>query len=240
LENDICSLYSQLMEEIKIVQKLEEERQIFLRGVTHELKTPIMIMGVTIESILAGIDGYQDSQVAMQDCYQTLQAMSNLVNEILDIAKIESVKDISTNTVNNIVEETLISYQPLLQDKQIQVDLQMQDKMELTIPYNHLQKVVSNIISNALKYTPNNGEFKILINKTSAHFINTMYEDAKVDMDKVFKAFVTYDTKQTDLHKSHGLGLYIITAILEQYNIEYHSWIDEEQQFHIEIGQKSR
>lgn len=234
LENDISSLYKQLMDEIQVVQKLEEERQLFLRGVTHELKTPIMTMGVTIEGIIAGIEGYHDVNKSISECYQELQSMSNLVNEILEIARIETVKDVGSVSIKEIVDETLMSYQYLIADKSIILNTDIDSDITITIPKNHLRKVVSNIVSNVIKYTPENGIFTIVIEDNTLCFINDMYADAIIDTNKIFDAFITYNDNTEKLQKSHGLGMYIIDSILKQYNISYVCYV-ENQQFHLHI-----
>ncbi|MFV0394988.1 MAG: sensor histidine kinase [Coprobacillaceae bacterium] len=234
LENDIISLYKQLCNEIQIVQKLEEERQVFLRGVTHELKTPIMTMGVTIEGILDGVEEYQDQREMLYECYQSLHAMSSLVNEILDIAKIESVKDIGITSASKILREIQETYQYLLEDKEIMIEENIKQDFNITIPQNHLRKILSNIFSNVIKYTPANGKLYIEINSESLYFRNDMYKGVNVDINRALEAFVTYNDKETSLQKSHGLGLYIIVSILQQYNIQYMCWI-ENQQFHLRI-----
>jgi len=234
LENDISGMYEQLINEIQVVKKLEEERQLFLRGVTHELKTPIMTMGVTLEGILAGVDGYRDIQVSLAECHQELQAMTNLVNEILDIAKIETVKDIGSVSIKEVVLETLTRYQLLIVDKSIRVSKALTEELQMTIPKNHARKIISNLVNNAIKYTPPNGQLTITIQKHKLCLINDMYEDANVEMNKIFNAFVTYHHDQDQFQKSHGLELYIIASILKQYNIAYSCFI-EKQQFHFYI-----
>ena len=234
LENDISSLYQQLIEEIQVVEKLEEERQLFLRGVTHELKTPIMTMGVTIEGILAGVEGYHNVNASIRECYQELQSMSNLVNEILEIAKIETVKDVGSVSIQEIVNETLTRYQYVIADKSIILFTNVDCDIAITIPKNHLRKIVSNIVSNVIKYTPEHGAFTIVIEDNTLCFINDMYPNAVIDTNKIFDAFITYNDNQEKLQKSHGLGLYIIASILNQYHIAYDCYV-ENQQFHLHI-----
>lgn len=235
LENDVNSLYSQLLEEITIVNKFEEERQLFLRGITHELKTPIMAMGVTIEGILAGVDGYDNYEDALSDCYQELQSMSNLVNEILDLAKIQSVKDVGTINVSEAIDKILEGYQFSFIDKHISVNKNQMSEIQLTIPENHFNKVLSNIISNVTKYTPEHGQFDIDIDDKHLRFINTIQANTNIKVDKIFDAFVTSDNlDEKELYKSHGLGLYITSSILKQYHINYKCWA-EDNCFYFEI-----
>ena len=228
LENDINSLYTQLLDEIVIVNKFEEERQLFLRGITHELKTPIMAMGVTIEGILAKVDGYDNYELALQECYQQLQAMSNLVNEILELAKIQAIKDVGCIHVGVAIDQVLEMYQYSFVDKDIRVIKRYYGDGTFMIPQNHFDKVLSNLISNVAKYTPRKGEFIIEVNDNNVCFMNTIYKDAKIDVDKIFEAFVSSNVSNKDnFHKSHGLGLYICASILDQYSINYHCCIED-------------
>lgn len=236
LENDVNSLYSQLLEEITIVNKFEEERQLFLRGITHELKTPIMAMGVTIEGILAGVDGYDNYEDALSDCYQELQSMSNLVNEILDLAKIQSVKDVGTIEVSKAIDNVMEAYQFSFIDKHIHISRKQEGELYITIPENHFNKILSNIISNVTKYTPEYGKFSIEMSDKQLRFTNTVQSGTDINVDKIFDAFTTSDDEgDRELYKSHGLGLYITSSILKQYHINYQCWVENDQ-FYFEIN----
>ncbi len=234
LENEIISLHKQLCNEIQVVKKFEEERQLFLRGITHELKTPIMIMGVNIESILNLSQKSPHQQELLQECYVSLQAMSSLVNEILDIAKIEHIKDLKENQVSLAIEDLLETYHCLFEDRKISIDMQQNDNYFIKLPHHHLTKIISNIFSNVVKYAPTQSTFHIMMTETSIHFKNTMMDNATVNIDQALKAFTTFDDKEVSFQKSHGLGLYIISSILNQYQIPYHCWI-EDNTFNFEI-----
>lgn len=220
LENDVISLYGKLCQEMEVVKRLEEERQLFLRGVTHELKTPIMTMGVTIKSILDGVSDANDQEELLEECYQSLSEMSSLVNEILDIAKTESVKDIRICSVNDVVKNMVEAYSYLIEDNSITIDYLNDEEMKLQISNNHLSKIISNILGNAIKYSPENGIINIDVKEDSICISNTM-NNSDIDINNITKAFVTNDTSNSGLQKSHGLGLYIVTSLLIQYDIEY-------------------
>lgn len=138
LENDINHLYSQLIDELEIVHNLEEERQPFLRGSTHELKTPIMVMGVTIKGVLSGIEGYENKEEALRTCYKELQVMSDLVNEILDLTKIESVTDVSEVIIGEVIEDVIEMYQFSFEHQNIELIKDIDMNQVLKIPRNHL------------------------------------------------------------------------------------------------------
>lgn len=228
LENDINKLYTQLLSEIKIVSKFEEERQLFLRGVTHELKTPIMTMGVTLEGILAGVEGYENYQDSLAECYQELQSMAELVNEILDLAKIQSIKDVGSVDVSTSLKRILGAYQYSFIEKNIQVIEAVDGEMKLNISENHFDKVLSNLISNVTKYSPSNEALYIELTPASVRISNKIHKNAAIDVNKIFDAFVTTSKgSSTEIYKSHGLGLYIVSSILAQYHIEYRCWINE-------------
>lgn len=232
LENEIVSLYKQLCDEVLIVQKLEEERQSFLRGVTHELKTPIMIMTVNIESLLENNDSNKEM---LYECYHSLKVMSSLVSEILDVAKIETVKDIDIVSTEDVLDDVLETYQCLLEDKNISLNKVIFEDYLIRLPINHLSKIISNILSNVIKYATSNSMLYIEITDEYIHFINEMDNGSSIDIDRIMEAFVTFNDTEVFLQKSHGLGLYIISSILKQYDIVYSCWV-ENNEFHLRIG----
>ena len=98
LENNIHAMYqnlqltmAQLSTEVTTVKRLEKDRQVFMRGATHELKTPIMAMTTMLEGMISQVEGFENHEEYLHKCYARLQSMSRLVNKMLEVSKIESV-----------------------------------------------------------------------------------------------------------------------------------------------------
>lgn len=238
LENNLDEMYAELLttldklnQEMLVVKRLETDRQVFMRGATHELKTPIMAMSTMLEGMITGVQGYENHADYLNACYQRLQSMTKLVNEMLEVSRLESVKSTGETDLNEVTQEVIEIYQYMLEDKELQLTLSLDGHAQIAIPKKNLQKVLSNLIGNAVKYTPEKGTLRVSSTGTSWLIENQMETDNQVDEQKIFEPFVSYDQSQgNSFENGHGLGLYIVDAILKQYGYTYSCEIDAEKQ----------
>ncbi|MGX7417590.1 sensor histidine kinase [Carnobacterium gallinarum] len=237
---DLQSALQQLNQEVQVVKRLEKDRQLFMRGATHELKTPIMAMSTMLEGMLENVEGYENRDQYLKACYGRLQSMGKLVNEMLEVSRIEGIIYQGKTNLKIATEEVIDIYRYMLEDKAIDLLLSELFVTEIEIPKRNLQKVLSNLIGNAVKYTPEQGSIRIYSNQEIWSITNTMKEGSIKDASKIFEPFVSYEEQsENEFDQSHGLGLYIVDAILTQYGIVYDYSIDGEKntfEFKLELG----
>ncbi len=235
LENNLYLMYQKLQdtmieldEEVVYTKKLEEDKQLFMRGATHELKTPIMAASVMLEGMMEKVGEYEDTDVYLRKCYQTLQSMSVLVNEILEVSKIEHVQFTGKTEVTPIIEATLEMYQPEIQDKELHIRTFLKSKKDIKMSEKSFRKVISNLIGNAVKYSDSQGEIAIHVTENKVIVQNQISENTEIRVETLFEPF------KSGVHDEeiagHGLGLYIVSSLLDRYNIEYNCYIEEKQQ----------
>lgn len=231
LENSVHHMYQELQftlqklnQEMDTVKRLEEDRQVFMRGATHELKTPIMAMTTMLEGMMAQVEGYEDREHYLQACYTRLQSMSRLVNEMLEVSRIESVMFSGEMELKKATEEVIEIYAYMLADKEIELETGHLTSGLVHIPKRNLQKVLSNLVGNAVKYTPNQGKIVVISNNQEWQIRNQVKDSQRLKETKIFAPFVSFETEcNNEFEKSHGLGLYIVDTILTQYGYHY-SW----------------
>ncbi|MBP1043083.1 HAMP domain-containing histidine kinase [Vagococcus sp. BWB3-3] len=231
LENSVHHMYQELQftlqklnQEMSTVKRLEEDRQVFMRGATHELKTPIMAMTTMLEGMMAQVEGYEDHDHYLQACYTRLQSMSRLVNEMLEVSRIESVMFSGQMELKKATEEVIEIYSYMLEDKEIQLETRHLTSGLVHIPKRNLQKVLSNLVGNAVKYTPTQGKLVIVSNDQEWQIRNQVKNVQQLKEANIFAPFVSFETEcNSEFEKSHGLGLYIVDTILTQYGYHY-SW----------------
>ena len=236
LENNIHAMYqnlqltmSQLNTEVTTVKRLEKDRQVFMRGATHELKTPIMAMTTMLEGMISQVEGFENHEEYLHKCYARLQSMSRLVNEMLEVSKIESVIYTGETDLAQGTAEVLEVYEYMIQDKDLVLTLSEIPCSKINIPSGNLKKILSNLIGNAVKYTPAAGQIMIKGNHEEWEIRNQMSPEVNLNQKDIFAPFVTI-ASQTDseFEKSHGLGLYLVATILKQYDYQYDYQIDED------------
>ena len=235
LKNNVYSMYQelqetleQLSEEMEVVKRLEEDRQLFMRGATHELKTPIMAMMTTLRGLMEGVEGYENQEHHLTICYGRLQSMSRLVNEMLEISRLESVVFAGETNINQVSMAILDVYDYMIQDKELKIAAEFKEPLKLKIPERNLQKIVSNLIGNSVKYSPPKSTVTILSSKNSWEIRNKIKYTENLNFEAIFDPFISYEQEDESAEMSHGLGLYVVSAILKQYGYTYDCFLDNQ------------
>lgn len=201
--------------ELNHTQKLEQERQIFMKGITHELKTPIMAMGLLLEGMLSDLPEYENKEIYLQKCYKELQRMSKLVTEVLEISKIESFYQQGKCNVKKSLEEVINDKQVLIDERKITIIYKLDTNLEINLSEKLMLKVFSNLLGNSISYSPYGSEILIKEQEKSIVIINEIDKDEKINIEEIFQPFYTKGSEE-----GHGLGLYIVKNILESSGYE--------------------
>jgi len=193
----------------------------FMATMSHELRTPLnSILGFS-EVLLSG-DGLNDKQHRWVGNIQTSgERLLNLINDILDLAKIEAGKmevRLENFPIGDVCEGQLNMFRPLAQKKNIdmrsQVDAEIpllrQDPLKLT-------QILSNLLSNAIKFTPEGGRVLLKAEADKHQVVLTVIDTgvgiAPEDQELVFERFRQAGNPMTREHAGTGLGLSIVREL---------------------------
>lgn len=214
------------------LQLLEQEKQAFLRHMSHELKTPLTTLREGTDLLaeeLAGplTDDQKEIITLMQENSISLQS---LIEQLLDYNRLQHAgeHDLQTQPILPIIKESLASHQLLLKQKQIQVTLPKQDCPWL-IDKELLQRTLSNLISNASVYGSEKGLLKISLtvqgSSLKIEIGNTGPEIPDTDLSQLFDPFFQGVNKRQGSVKGSGIGLSIARESIKAMggNLELHS-----------------
>ena len=191
----------------------------FLAGMSHELRTPLnAIIGFTgtlLMKLPGPLTGEQQRQLQIVD--SSARHLLSLINDILDLAKVESGKT-SVNpeplSVQEVVRDVAESLQAMAHEKRLQFDVEMPTETVLAVSDRRaLHQILLNLVNNAIKYTeagtvrivldaPHNGRIAIAVRDTG---IGIRPEDRA----RLFQAFEQLDTSSTRRFQGAGLGLHL-------------------------------
>ena len=216
---ELESANHQLEMDVEHFQRLETERRHFFAAVSHELKTPLTILKGQIENMMLGYGDYQNHEKYLPETMKTVEDIETLVREILSITKMESmnIKDTLhevslSDTIDNAVKTLL----PLAQDKDIQIRQNMGADRSLLVNPALWSKALSNIIGNAVRYSPGGAEVSILLRDENVLVIeNTGVSIPEDDLPHLFTPFYRSDKSRNRTTGGSGLGLYIVKTILD-------------------------
>lgn len=217
-------------------------RQEFFSNVSHELKTPITSIRGYSELLEAGVINDEGAKKkALDKIHDEVDNMSNLINDILMISRLEN-KDID-------VIKHPVHLIPLIDDivDTMQVEI---DKRNLTVIKNiedityisnhqHMYQLLSNLITNAIKYNVENGSITIEAHQSETNIIIVVSDTgrgiSKIDQGRVFERFFRCDQGRDKETGGTGLGLAIVKHIVQYYhgNIQLSSKLNEGTTFKI-------
>ncbi|MCU6755328.1 Heme sensor protein hssS [uncultured Eubacterium sp.] len=223
LKQQINDLYDALLRTIddlefknKEILKLEKLKYDFFKGASHELKTPLASLKIILENMKYNIGKYKDRDLYINDCIDIVDSLTKNISQIISVYSIENLKnDEELLNINYILEDVLEKYEVLASQKDIRINNYISDE-EIYIGKTALKIVLSNLISNAVKYTDVRGVINIGADKGWLYIENSYKNDKILDIDKLFE--VEFDLNKEN---SNGLGLYIVSNLLNNYKIEY-------------------
>ncbi len=223
LKRQINELYFTLLQSIddlevknKEILKLEALKYDFYRGASHELKTPLASLKIILENMQYNIGKYKDRDKYIANCIEITDELSQNITQILSLSSVDHLKeDEAEILINDVLQNVLDKYRVISKQKNITISNRVEDE---TIYINHqaLTMIMSNLVSNAVKYTDEYGEINIGVDN-DWFFIENTYKNVKaLNTDGIFD--VKFDINKKT---SNGLGLYIVSSLLDNYNKEY-------------------
>jgi len=201
----------------------DQLKSTFVATVSHELKNPLAVLKLNLLNMLDGLLGEinEEQKKLLKTSHGVIERMHSLINDLLDLHKIEAgmveVKRKLCNLVE-ILEKQATEFEIMLSKKHIKLLKGIADK-ELSIwaDEDKIMRVVNNLLSNAIKYTPEGGEVSLKIYPADG-FIRLECTDTGpgIPADKLDKVFNKFE--RLDLSKEGtGLGLSITKDIIEMH-----------------------
>ena len=217
-------------------ESANKAKDMFLANMSHELRTPINAITGFSQILMMKKDTPEKIKNYVSKINIAGNNLLDLVNTILDFAKLESGKmqfNPSLSNISNVLNEVRILIAPLAQKKEITLIMPNIISLNLYIDNILFKQVLINLLTNAVKFTQNGGEVTLFIryneNKRSYNF---EVKDNGVGLDKegvkkLFQAFSQVDNAYQKEQKGTGLGLMICKNIIE----ELHNgriWVESE------------
>ena len=239
LKEQINSLYSTLLKSIDDVEiknseilKLEKLKYDFLKGSSHELKTPLASLKIILENMKYKIGKYKDRDHYIDECIKIADELSQNISQILTVSSLENLKDDEEEVkVSEILDGVLNKYELMANQKHISIKNNISEE-KIYIGRTALRIILSNLISNAVKYSDEYGTIYIGSEKGYIYIENTYENKSSIDIDKIFD--VNFDLSKKN---SNGLGLYIVSSLLKNYKIKYRATQgDSSFKFEIELN----
>ena len=215
---------------LKKVIELEKRKNNYFVNLSHELRTPLNVISSTeqlVTELNKSKDGIGKSKLngCMQVVRRNTKRLLNLINNIIDTAKIESGSyqlNIREHDIVYIVEEATLSLKDYIERKGIEliIDPEMEEKI-IKCDEHEIERCIVNLVSNAAKFTPEGGTIEVTIEDLDEK-VKIIVKDTGIGIDKkyhdsIFNRFNQVIDQGTESKGGSGLGLTITKQIIDMH-----------------------
>ncbi|MBX7232151.1 MAG: HAMP domain-containing histidine kinase [Bdellovibrionales bacterium] len=235
LHSTFNALAQRVLRNMEELTTLDHAKSEFLSIASHELRTPLTSIKGSLSLMKSGVTGPMNemTQNLLNIAENETDRLIRLINELLDLAKIESGKfevQQEWHSINEMVDRTLSSLHGLAQAAQVKLVKNNIPAIHIYMDKDRIQQVLTNLLSNAIKFSPVGGEVEVSTDINSKQHLIIKVKDhgrgiAPEDQEVIFQKFRQASSSRNPLVKGTGLGLAIAKALVEEHQgeIQVHS-----------------
>ncbi|MBU1370273.1 MAG: response regulator [Bacteroidetes bacterium] len=197
------------------LRNLDQMKSQFYANISHEFRTPLTLILGQIENVMSSaIDSKEKGK--LQVANRNARRLLKLINELLDLSKLEAggmELYAENNNMVSFLKNLFFSFESMAAQKKIRLSFESEaDDITVLFDTDKMEKVFYNLLSNAFKFTPENGAIKIGIGIANAHLIEIKVQDTgcgipKDKLENIFDRFYQVDDSNTREHEGTGIGL---------------------------------
>jgi len=213
--NELDSLYKQ-------VTRATQAKTIFFTNVSHDLRTPLTLIAEPVEQLAEAQNITDKQRMLMQLANKNVKVLRRLVNQILDFQKYESGK-LSVNLTETDVAQTVSEWCDSFRNLAVKRHMKLKTDIPSTpimmaVDYDKFESLFLNLMSNAFKYTPDNGAISVSLTTTDDKIRLTISDNGKgmthSELEHIFERFYQVD----EVHpEGSGIGLTLVKSIAKMH-----------------------
>jgi len=233
---ELITRQQELMDKTREVEEANHLKSEFMAHMSHELRTPLNVIIGFSELMIDEISGKinEEQRQCLNDILDSGKQLLNLINDIIDLSKIESGKvefKLRSFAIADVIESLQSVMTPILTPRKQTLMVTVEEGL----PPVHADKakvrqVLINLLSNSTKFTPDGGELRIEAVKEGDWCQVSVIDNGiginKEDQERIFESFCYIDNPLTEEKGGTGLGLTIIKQIVERHGGQV--WVESE------------
>ncbi|MFC1990561.1 ATP-binding protein, partial [Chloroflexota bacterium] len=218
------------------LQKATQAKSEFLAHMSHELRTPLNVVIGFSELLLDGVPGKigAEQQQCLNDILGSGKHLLNLINDILDLSKIESGKmelRLRKFALTDILEPLKTVMLPMIAPRKQSLEIEVEDELPpIFADKSKLRQVLINLLGNSTKFTPDGGKLMVKAVRDGdwcyVSVIDSGIGIKRENQKKIFEPFCQLDSPMTETKGGTGLGLIIARQIIERHGGQI--WVESE------------
>jgi len=233
---ELMTQQQELIEKTGEVERANQLKSEFLANMSHELRTPLNVIIGFSELMMDRVPGKinEEQRQCLSDISDSSHRLLKLVNEVLDLSRVESGKmefKLENVALTEVVESLTRTMLPMLTPRKQSLNIEIEEGLpEVHVDEGRLEQVLLNLVTNSSKFTPDGGKLKIEAVRNGdwcqVSVIDNGIGIKEEDQERIFEPFCWLDNPLTKEKSGTGLGLALVETIVEKYGGRI--WVESE------------
>ncbi|MGD9048634.1 MAG: hybrid sensor histidine kinase/response regulator [Anaerolineae bacterium] len=211
------------------LEQLDKVKSQLMLKVAHELRAPVAAVRSYINLILSGYVTADELTPTLSRVQDRLKEMLDLISDLLELAQLrqpreQAIGEVKPQPMAEILREVSELFQEQVSEKNLDFQIEILDQPVILAQRDHLKQIWTNLISNAVKYTPEGGRIAITLEAEEGKVTGTVTDSGmgitEADMPHLFQDFFRTDQAKASGEMGTGLGLAIVKQIVDSYGGE--------------------
>lgn len=224
---DLSVANERLHQELIQRERIDNMRKELISNVSHELKTPLAIILGYCEGLQINVNSDEREYYCSVIEDEAIK-MSNLANRLLDLAELESgewTPDFREFSLSELAKDRLNKLKPLLDERGISTQFECEEDFICVGDPERMEEVLNNLLTNAKNHTPDDGSIKVILKRESTYVSCSVYNSGshipEESIERIWDSFYKVDKARTRAYGGSGLGLKIVSSILDMHKSSY-------------------
>lgn len=225
---------------IRPISESYEKQKRFITDAGHEIKTPLTIINADAD-VLEMEFGANEWLLDIQKQTKRLTALTNDLVYLARMEEAENTLQMIDFPLSDMVSETAFSFQTLALTQKKEFFFHIQPNISLKANEKSIQQLITILLDNALKYSPEGGKVSVTLEKQNRAILLSIYNTTKHRIEEkhlplLFDRFYRVDSSRNSETGGHGIGLSVAKAIVTAHNGKIHAWTKDENSLLITVS----
>jgi len=217
-----------ISEQTDKLMQMDQIKNRFFANLSHEFRTPLALTIGPLEDVIQGQFGEISKPLRSQleVMLRNSQRLLRLINQLLDISKIESGEmKLATGhyDIRQLAKDTCLAFTPFAERKKIQISIETDDApISFNFDFSKMEQVLNNLLSNAIKFTPENGKVMLILKQVDSPQRGVLLRVRDTgtgiksgDVENIFDRFYQVDGSSSREYEGTGIGLSLVKELVE-------------------------